>query len=96
MFFPWQTDAIVIRPKHALEGCKDLKQFSKVGEVNKLFIGCSGGEDEAHCITQIEPKEIVAAYDEMIRYLKTSGIKKTIQPQIIRNIDATEKLSGLF
>ena len=92
MFYPWQTNAIVLRPKHPLPECR--KHFEEFTDRRFLRAGCAS--EEPHCITQIEPEEIVAAYDEMIRFLKTSGIKETVQPKIIRNIDATPLLTGVY
>ena len=57
-FFPRQTPAIVLRPEKYLDGC-----------VKNFFVGgCS--TPEPHCIKQIKPDEIVAAYDKMLDYIK--------------------------
>ena len=63
-YYPWQTAAIVLRPEHPLDGCKDIYCYS----------GCA--EKKPHCITQIKPEEIVAAFDEMVHFVKFSQIKK--------------------
>ena len=54
-YAPFQTNFIVLRPDHQLEECR----------ANPIYTGCN--VDEPHCITQIEPAEIVNAYDEMLR-----------------------------
>ena len=78
--FPWQSNVIDIRPKYSLGDCK-----------NKLsYFGC--GADKPHCITQIEPSEIVDAYETFAKLIKNSGIKRTSCPPIIRNIDPLPKL----
>ena len=52
-FSPWKVRAEILRPKHALGDC-----------VNALTHG--GCEAEVpHCITQITPEEIVAAFDRI-------------------------------
>ncbi len=53
-FAPWKARAIVLRPKHALGEC-----------ANKMLV--YGGCDEPfpHCITQITPAEIAAAFEEI-------------------------------
>ena len=53
-FAPWKARAIVLRPKHALGAC-----------ANKMLV--YGGCDEPfpHCITQITPAEIAAAFEEI-------------------------------
>ena len=66
-FYPWQTEVIRIPCKHALEGCEDRT--------------CWAGK--AHCITQINPDEIVSAFEEMIYFRKVSKIKKTGVPSLI-------------
>ncbi len=60
IYYPWQTNAIVLKPKHQLEECR----------LKPRFDCCSVGKQ--HCITQIEPAEIVDAYEKMIPYAKTS------------------------
>ena len=53
-FYPYQTKAIVILPEHSLDDCaKDLTSNCRAGK--------------PHCITQIEPFEIVSAYEKMLR-----------------------------
>ena len=54
-YAPFQTHFIVLRPDHQLEECRAKPSYT----------GCR--LDEPHCITQIEPSEIVNAYDEMLR-----------------------------
>ena len=53
-FAPWKARAIVLRPKHALGEC-----------ANKMLV--YGGCDEPfpHCITQITPAEIAAAFEKI-------------------------------
>ena len=55
---PWGTDAIVLQPEHQLEECR----------ANPVYQGCTA--DKAHCIAQIEPDEIVAAFDLMIDFMR--------------------------
>ena len=53
-FSPWKTRSVSLRPKHALGEC-----------ANKMLV--YGGCDEPfpHCITQITPAEIAAAFEEI-------------------------------
>ena len=60
VFFPYQTEAIALLCEHPLEGCEKS--------------GCWAGK--AHCITQINPEEIVKAFDEMIYFKMFSRITK--------------------
>ena len=57
-FKPWQMDckhqSIVLRPKHALKGCAN----------SLIHGGCC--QHQPHCITQIQPGEIVEAYARII------------------------------
>ena len=85
LFYPWQTEAIVLRPKYALDDCK-------YGGMD--FTGCNG--KNSHCITQIEPEEIVAAYDEMIHFIKNSPLKRNNSSPTIRGINQAEQLKYLF
>ena len=55
MFHPWQTKSIVLRPERQLGICEERHEF----------VGCI--IYEPHCITQIEPAEIVDAYDKIFR-----------------------------
>lgn len=55
MFYPWQTKSIVLRPEHQLDECEERHEY----------IGCLA--NRPHCIAQIEPSEIVAAYDKIFR-----------------------------
>ena len=57
-YSPWQTYFIVLRPEHQLEECR----------VNPTYTGCR--LNEPHCITQIEPAEIIDAYDKMISFIR--------------------------
>lgn len=57
MFYPWQTKSIVLRPEHQLDECEEYH----------IFVGCIS--NESHCITQIEPQEIVDAYDKMFSFI---------------------------
>lgn len=57
-FFPRQTPAIVLRPEKYLGDC-----------AKKFFIGgCSA--PEPHCIKQIQPDEIISAYDKIIDFMQ--------------------------
>lgn len=53
-FAPWQTEFIMLRPEHALEPCRS----------NPPAEGCLVF-DRPHCITQIEPREIVEAFERL-------------------------------
>ena len=55
-FHPWGTRSIVLRPEHAMGEC---------ARPNLAAAGCIA--NEPHCITQIDPAEIVRAYDELMR-----------------------------
>ena len=66
-FYPWQTEVIRIPCKHALEGCENRT--------------CWAGK--THCIAQIDPDEIVSAFDEMIFYRHLSKVKRTGVPPIV-------------
>ncbi len=57
-YAPFQTQFIVLRPEHQLEECR----------ANPTYTGCR--LDEPHCITQIEPAEVVDAYDKMISFIR--------------------------
>ena len=72
-FFPWQTETILLQPEHQIGACAE----------NPSVWVCD--MPYAHCITQIEPDEIVAAFDTMVNFLKNSGIKKIGYPSVIRN-----------
>ncbi len=62
-FPPWQTLNVVLRPAHALDDC-----------ANKIaYGGCS--HREPHCITQIPPEEIVAAFDALCEYIDSQKSK---------------------
>ena len=56
-FKPWQMDckhqSIILRPEHALNDCKDVL----------IHGGCA--KMQPHCITQIQPEEIVQAYKDI-------------------------------
>lgn len=53
-FSPWQANAIVLRPTHALGECADTI----------IYGGCK--EPTPHCIAQISPKDIVRAFDMLV------------------------------
>lgn len=53
IYYPWQTNAMVLQPEHQLEDCKTTPYHA----------GCH--KKTAHCITQIKPNEIVDAFDKM-------------------------------
>ena len=52
-FAPWQTLSIVLRPEHAIDECKDAR----------IYGGCV--RNEAHCIAEVKPEEIVDAFDKI-------------------------------
>ena len=60
MFFPWQTETIVLQPDHQIGEC--VKEHS--------FVGCIV-KDKPHCITQINPAEIVHAYEKILLSTKS-------------------------
>ncbi|MBQ7476236.1 MAG: glycosyltransferase family 9 protein [Selenomonadaceae bacterium] len=53
-FAPYRTKFIILQPEHQLGDCAD-----------DLKISCRA--DKPHCITQIEPLEIVSAYEKILR-----------------------------
>ena len=55
---PWGTDSIIIQPEHQLEECR----------LKPNYQGCTA--KKAHCIAQIEPSEIVDAFDKMLEVLR--------------------------
>ena len=56
-FYPYQTKSVVIMPEHSLGDCaKDLTSNCRAGK--------------SHCIAQIEPAEIVDAYEKMLKFVK--------------------------
>lgn len=57
-FFPWGVPTIMLRPKRALEPCRHTPFEG----------GCCTAMP--HCITKVEPGEIVAAYNDMVDYLR--------------------------
>ena len=57
IYYPWQTESIIVQPKHQMGDCAVTPHYS----------GCD--VQAPHCITQINPKDIVAAFDEMIKVL---------------------------
>ena len=79
-FFPWQTNVIDIKPKHSIGNCKNKISYG----------GCA--EDKPHCITQIEPREIVDAYETFAKLIKNSNIKTTSCPSILRSVNQVPKL----
>ena len=78
IFRAWKTKSIVLLPEHSLDRCAALK--------NTCWA------HKPHCITQIEPAEIVKAYDNIIFALKHSGIKKVSCPQILNGTDKVTPL----
>ena len=52
-FAPWQTLSISLRPEHALDDCKRARVYG----------GCV--RNEAHCIAEVKPEEIVDAFDKI-------------------------------
>lgn len=52
---PWQTPSIIVRPKKPLPPCDKMKNtLGGCSEIGKM-----------HCITQIDPNDIVAAYEKL-------------------------------
>lgn len=51
-FMPWQTKVVILRPDHQLEEC------AKLGPMHGW---CHA--DKPHCITQIDPQEIIEAFE---------------------------------
>ncbi len=84
MYYPWQTNAIVLRPEHALPPCANTLSMG----------GCVTGT--SHCIAQIEPAEIVAAYDKMADFIKNSGVRKTSCPPMINSLQDKQALYSKF
>ncbi len=58
IYYPYQTNSIVIQPEHQLEECRETP----------YFYGCKMGT--SHCIAQIEPVEIVDAYVKMVGFIR--------------------------
>ena len=56
-FAPWQATSIVLRPDHALGDCKEAIVYG----------GCK--EAEPHCINQVQPQEIVEAFEHLMYML---------------------------
>ena len=84
IYYPWQTPSIIVQPKHQMGDCATTPHYS----------GCD--VKAPHCITQINPKNIVAAFDEMYALIKTSNIKKTSCPPIIKGADQVSPLKSGF
>ena len=57
-FAPWQAMSIVLRPDHALGECKNAIVYG----------GCK--EANAHCINQVQPKELAEAFGSLMYMLK--------------------------
>lgn len=72
-FNPWQIHAIILQPEH------------QIGKCNKEFYyrGCI--EKKSHCIAQIDPQEIVDAYDKMLSFIR--DIRQVKCPSVIKTID---------
>ena len=79
IYFPYRTKTILLQPEHQLDDCAE-KEF---------FAGCSS--NEVHCISQIEPEEIVSAFDAMEIFLQ-SEIKEIKIPSTIRQQDQIETI----
>lgn len=79
-FHPWQTNSITLQPKYPLGDCK-----------NKFTAG-GCGEWKPHCITQIEPREIVEAYETFAKLIKSSNIKTTSCPPILNSVNQVPAL----
>ena len=56
-FAPYHTESIVLMPEHSLGDCAQNLQAT-----------CWAGK--SHCIAQITPEEIIAAFDEMLKFVK--------------------------
>ena len=55
-FAPWQAKAVVLQPEKAKDDCLHTVTYG----------GCK--EDYAHCIAQIMPQEIMAAFDYVVEH----------------------------
>ena len=56
---PLQSLSFILQPEYPLDECRE--NFSN----SAWYFSCNA--DHAHCIAQIKPSEIVAAYDELIK-----------------------------
>ena len=81
-FFPWQTNAIVLRPEHPMDDC--------VKFANQYNASTCNHNNQSHCINQIPPNEVVVAYDKMVDFMKT--IKEIKPSPVIRSIDQVTEL----
>lgn len=79
MCFPWQTKTIILQPEHQIGDCAKTADWE----------GCSARKP--HCITQINPDEIVAAYDKMIEFIK-SDIKEIGSSPVVRGVNQNLQL----
>ena len=79
-YYPWQTMTILLRPEKQIDDCAKALYYG----------GCKAGKP--HCIAQIEPADIVHAYDNIIFALKHSGIKKISCPQLLNGTDKVTPL----
>lgn len=61
IYVPQQAKYILLQPEHQLEPCATTPHFA----------GCNA--NIAHCITQIDPEEIVSAFDEMKKFLQSKS-----------------------
>ena len=62
-YSPWETDAVILQPAHQLEECK----------AHPTFQGCNA--NRPHCIAQISPSEIVAAFDVMTDFQRKNCLR---------------------
>jgi len=67
--FPWQTRAVVIRPKFPKDVCTEI--------VNEWVSSSCNNNGQMHCITQIKPEEIVVAYDKVTNLIGSMQRSKT-------------------
>ena len=81
-FFPWQANAMILRPEHPIDDCVDWSKQMVTSSCNHSNL--------PHCIAQIKPEEIVATYDKLVDFMK---IIKEVKPMpVIRTIDQVPNL----
>ena len=83
--FPWQTNAISLSPKYSITEPENgsTEELQRVAYM-------------PHTIDQIEPEEIVAAFDEMMHFMKNSPLRLNNSSPTIRTINRAEQLKYLF
>lgn len=62
-WYPYEVPSVIVCPAHALQGCKDSKDF----------YGCRS--KEPHCITQITPADLFSAYKILLERAAESNTK---------------------